>query len=52
VGEIARSDGYREFTKGIGMDPDFVGHAEWSRGIAAERQRYLQVVRASGAKAE
>ena len=52
VGEIARSEGYREFTKGIGMDPDFMGHAEWSRSIAAERQRYLQVVRASGAKAE
>lgn len=52
VGEIARSEGYREFTKGIGMDADFMGHAEWSRSIAAERQRYLQVVRASGAKAE
>lgn len=52
VGEIARSEGYREFTRGIGMDPDFMGHAEWARGIASERQRYLQVVRASGAKAE
>ena len=52
VGEIARSNGYREFTKGIGMDPDFMGHAEWSRTIVAERDRYLKVVRASGAKAE
>jgi len=52
VGEIARSDGYRNFTRGIGMDPDFMGHAEWSRTIAAERDRYLKVVRASGAKAE
>jgi len=52
LGEIARGEGYREFTKGIGMDPDFTGEAEWSRGIAAERQRYLQVVRASGARAE
>jgi len=52
LGEIARSDGYREFTKGIGMDPDFMGQAEWSRSIAAERERYLQVVRATGAKAE
>ncbi|WP_034690427.1 tripartite tricarboxylate transporter substrate binding protein [Acidovorax sp. MR-S7] len=52
LGEEARSDGYREFTKGIGMDADFMGEAEWGRTIAAERQRYLQVVRASGAKAE
>lgn len=52
LGEIARSDGYREFAKGIGMDADFMGQAEWSRSIAAERQRYLQVVRATGAKAE
>jgi len=52
VGDIAKSEGYREFTKGIGMDPEFTGHAEWSRTIAAERERYLQVVRASGAKAE
>lgn len=52
VGDIAKGDGYREFTKGIGMDPDFMGHAEWSRTISAERDRYLKVVRASGAKAE
>lgn len=52
LGEIARSDGYREFTKGIGMDADFMGQADWSRSIAAERERYLQVVRATGAKAE
>lgn len=52
LGDIARGEGYRNFTKGIGMDPDFTGAADWSRGIAAERQRYLQVVRASGAKAE
>lgn len=52
LGEVARSAGYRDFIKGIGMDPEFTGDADWSRGIAAERQRYLQVVRASGAKAE
>ena len=52
LGEVARGDGYREFAKGIGMDADFMGEAEWGRTIAAERQRYLQVVRASGAKAE
>lgn len=52
LGDVASSDGYREFTKGIGMDADFMGEAEWGRTIAAERQRYLQVVRASGAKAE
>jgi tripartite-type tricarboxylate transporter receptor subunit TctC len=52
LGDVARGDGYREFAKGIGMDADFMGEAEWGRTIAAERQRYLQVVRASGAKAE
>ncbi len=52
LSEVAGSDGYREFTKNIGMDASFMGDAEWGRTIAAERQRYLQVVRASGAKAE
>ena len=52
IGEIARSDGYSEFTKSIGMEAEFTGHAEWAATIGAERQRWLDVVRASGAKAE
>lgn len=52
LGELAASDGYRDFVKGIGMDPTFVGQAEWGRHIGAERQRYLDVVRAAGVKAE
>lgn len=52
LGELAHGAGYRDFTRSIGMEPDFTGEAEWRRGMAAERQRYLQVVRAAGAKAE
>lgn len=52
LGGIANSDGYREFTQGIGMDAAFTGAAEWRQNIATERERFLQVVRASGAKAE
>jgi tripartite-type tricarboxylate transporter receptor subunit TctC len=52
IGVVARSQGYKDFTKSIGMEPDYIGHAEWTAGIQAERQRWLQVVRASGAKAE
>ncbi|MGV3570648.1 MAG: Bug family tripartite tricarboxylate transporter substrate binding protein [Ramlibacter sp.] len=52
VGEVARSQGYKDFTHSIGMDAEFMGHAQWAAAIPAERQRWLQVVRASGAKAE
>lgn len=52
VGVVARGDGYKDFTKSIGMEAEFLGHAEWSAGIQAERERWLQVVRASGAKPE
>jgi tripartite-type tricarboxylate transporter receptor subunit TctC len=52
IGEVATGPGYREFTRGIGMDVEFVGSADWSRTIAAERERYLKVVRSSGARAE
>lgn len=52
IGVVARGQGYKDFTKSIGMDAEYIGHAEWSAGIQAERQRWLQVVRASGAKAE
>ena len=52
VGVVARSDDYKEFTRSIGMEAEFLGHAEWSAGIQAERERWLQVVRASGAKPE
>ena len=52
IGEVARGDGYREFTKSIGMEAEFLGHTEWAAGIQAERERWLQVVRASGAKPE
>ncbi len=52
IGVVARGDGYKDFTKSIGMEAEFLGHAEWSAGIQAERERWLQVVRASGAKPE
>lgn len=52
IGLVARGDGYKEFTKSIGMEAEFLGHAEWAAGIQAERERWLQVVRASGAKPE
>jgi tripartite-type tricarboxylate transporter receptor subunit TctC len=52
IGEIAQGEAYKEFTKSIGMEAEYLGHADWSASIQAERQRWLQVVRASGAKAE
>lgn len=52
IGVVARSQGYKDYTKSIGMEAEFMGHAEWTKGIEAERQRWLQVVRASGAKAD
>jgi tripartite-type tricarboxylate transporter receptor subunit TctC len=52
IGVVARSQGYKDFTKSIGMEAEYMGHAEWTAGIQAERQRWLQVVRSSGAKAE
>jgi tripartite-type tricarboxylate transporter receptor subunit TctC len=52
IGEVANSQAYKDFTKSIGMEAEFLGHADWSASIQAERQRWLQVVRASGAKAE
>jgi len=52
IGVVAHSQGYKDFTKSIGMEAEYMGHAEWTAGIQAERQRWLQVVRASGAKAE
>jgi tripartite-type tricarboxylate transporter receptor subunit TctC len=52
IGVVARGAGYKEFTASIGMEPEYLGHAEWSVAIPAERQRWLEVVRASGAKGE
>jgi len=52
IGVVARSQGYQEFTKSIGMEAEYVGHTEWATAIPGERQRWLQVVRASGAKPE
>jgi tripartite-type tricarboxylate transporter receptor subunit TctC len=52
IGVVARGTGYKDFTTSIGMEAEFTGHSEWSAIMGAERQRWLQVVRASGAKAE
>ncbi len=52
IGVVARGTGYKDFTTSIGMEAKYTGHSEWSATLGAERQRWLQVVRASGAKAE
>lgn len=52
VGVVAHSAGFKDFCASIGIEPEFTGHAEWVPQIAAERTRWLQLVRASGAKAE
>lgn len=52
IGVVARGVGYKDFTSSIGMEAEYTGHSEWIATLGAERQRWLQVVRASGAKAE
>jgi tripartite-type tricarboxylate transporter receptor subunit TctC len=52
IGDVARSAAFADFTKSIGMEAGFTGHAEWQKTIAAERAHWLQVVRDSGAKPE
>ena len=52
IGVVARGTGYKDFTTSIGMEAEYTSHNEWSATMGAERQRWLQVVRASGAKAD
>jgi tripartite-type tricarboxylate transporter receptor subunit TctC len=52
IGEVAGDTPYREFAKSIGMEPEFTGHANWLKSIASERERWLKLVRDSGAKAD
>ena len=52
IGLVARGAGYKDFTTSIGMEAEYTSHNEWSATMGAERQRWLQVVRASGAKAD
>lgn len=52
IGEVASEPAFREYAKSIGMELDFVGHADWRKTIASEREQWLKLVRDSGAKAE